>query len=328
MVSGLCNLGNTCSINSLLQCLSHSAPVVQFCNATDHQGRLTNELSKLIHVMVSGNALHNPRQFLTALYQGLPMLIHGEQHDICEVWMFLCEAVGKECFAASHFVDYNYPKEVLTLWKNTNIAYARMLIESSISLTKHNKETASKWTDMFQGLTITQVRCPRCTNIYHNFEPFVMLALDAQGYDDICSSIYGYLRTEYMSEWTCDKCNHRNNVEKDVRFWTLPPVLVISLKRFSYNPTTNAIVKHRNQMRIPKRFTIDAPFIVGPEQTDVTYELRGIAMHYGEMAGGHYVAIGKSENGFHVIDDASIQHIGDPQFNLADAYLMVFDRVA
>lgn len=42
-------------------------------------------------------------------------------------------------------------------------------------------------------------------------------------------------------KWQCPRCNTLVNCSKKIDIWKLPPILVITLKRFAYNTTGDKI---------------------------------------------------------------------------------------
>jgi len=96
----------------------------------------------------------------------------------------------------------------------------------------------------------------------------------------------------------CDTCHA--TVPMTYRPWltALPPVLVIQLKRFEYQPKTSDFVKISEPIPFPLRDLDMAPFVHGYTRARhgaALYELVGVVLHMGTTDRGHYTAYARSE---------------------------------
>ena len=83
----------------------------------------------------------------------------------------------------------------------------------------------------------------------------------------------------------CPNCKKHQRATKKFDLWSLPEVLVIHLKRFSY--TRSMRDKLDTLVEFPTRSLNMAPYILNPNPTDAVYDLIGVCNHYGGLGGGH-----------------------------------------
>lgn len=326
---GLANIGNTCSINALLQCLAHSRAVRRFFtqqNITiEHTGKfsLTDELVKLLREMWSGTTdVVVPREFIAALYEKCGALLpHGEQHDVCEVYTLLCDRVAEECFQKRALSKYILYAEDIAYWKSVNPCYAAIVSKASNAMKRHNAKNECPWLDMIQGVIVTQIQC-ECGETSHSFEPFIVLSIEICG-----SSLYecldAFFRPERLADWICDKCK-RKCATKLVRLWKLPRVLCVSFKRFGAN-----MHKDGRHIDVPEKFGISPDSVIGPQylnrKTKIVYNLCSVALHHGSIWGGHYTAIGRGnyEGQWIHYDDTTRANVPHP--NVTESYMIIYE---
>ena len=92
-------------------------------------------------------------------------------------------------------------------------------------------------------------------------------------------------RFSYIGNRYCPNCKKHQRATKKFDLWSLPEVLVIHLKRFSY--TRSLRDKLDTLVEFPTRGLNMAPYIIDPNPTDAVYDLIGVCNHYGGLGGGH-----------------------------------------
>jgi ubiquitin carboxyl-terminal hydrolase 8 len=113
----------------------------------------------------------------------------------------------------------------------------------------------------------------------------------------------------------------RHDILQTTLLWNLPTILIISLKRFSYNGTKNnkLIDFPVNDMNMNK-------YVSGYKKEN-HYELFGVCNHSGVSAGGHYTCYVKTFNKkWYLFNDQMVTEIKDNlnQIITAKAYCLFY----
>jgi ubiquitin carboxyl-terminal hydrolase 15 len=100
-----------------------------------------------------------------------------------------------------------------------------------------------------------------------------------------------YTKIEKLDEqdyWYCAKCKNHQPSTKKFDLWSLPPVLVVHLKRFSYSRTMRD--KIDTQVEFPLNDLDMSSYLINKkvaEKTSTKYNLIAVSNHYGSFGGGH-----------------------------------------
>ena len=307
---GLNNLGNTCGVNSLIQCIAHSPVLHDIITNTPHtcsdstavQSQLADVISKLHDTVVA------PHGFVNALYTAFKgIVLPGEQQDIVEMWMLIVDKIAEE-------VGVEVPVPVHDTEFVNKILAARHM---------HNNKKVSRWIDAVQGTQLSVIECP-CEFQQANVEVFTNIAVNlpqqapAQGPLEITDLIRDYFALESLGCWKCDQCKLVGGAfKRNILIAEPPPVLIVSLKRFTSNGA-----KINVQVEVAEFF----------QCKDTNYKLMAIGQHHGVHFGGHYVAICRRMNGetagWSLYDDEHVYDLGpELRYEKSCVYFLVYERM-
>lgn len=128
--------------------------------------------------------------------------------------------------------------------------------------------------------------------------------------------------------WYCPNCKKHQQASKKLDLWRLPEVLVIHLKRFSYNRYT------KNKLEVLVDFPIHgldlSRYVVSNTQEPINqYKLYAISNHYGNMGGGHYTAYvyHEAEDKWYDFDDRYVSHVSHDSIKSSAAYVLFYKRI-
>lgn len=362
---GLANVGNTCGMNALLQCVAHTNALRNFflLSSCVDQARardgceysIVKELKLLLYQLWQETTAEGtegiglvPRRFAHAFEEATRgRLDYGDQMDMSEVWMVLLDAFERELSTApGETTKQDAPPPWPQTWDSAEAdAFARMASLASETWTRFFAKLPRLWAPLVNGIQVGQIVCGNepCKYVHHNFEPFSCISIDIPEREPgapnhtvhLGECFAHYFRAEMMSEWVCDKCKggakgDRHPSEKLTRFWWAPAVLVIVLKRFRQRPD-GRLSKSHVPVDIPAAFD----FLPGTELARLNasaeagkYKLSAIGCHFGSLQGGHYTALAPEHGQWYHFDDLRISPVSTEQIlqNNSHAYMLFYER--
>lgn len=326
MYQGLANTGNTCSINTLVQCIGHCPLLREFLLETSipvqkketQKYSIYEELKELLRQMWKEHNSLVPQRFLAAFYESIGEAYSpGDQFDFTEMWMLLLQNLLEE----THQPKYLSPHQQVQVYPHPALEYVQKLSHTAWStfFAKNN----SPLNDLVHGTQIQQIQCTACKRTYHNVEPISFLYVDIE--DGMEQGMEKLLSSEQVDEWTCDTCKQKGGI-RTLRFWRLPKVWVIILKRF------NHMQKLGHPVHVLPEFTVGKEIEMATStepSAAIQYELKAMGNHYGSLHGGHYNAICKNKQDWCLYDDLSVQKI--PQIETVfqenrHVYVLFYER--
>ncbi len=302
-LTGLANLGNTCFLNSTLQCLSHTYELNEFLNLENGNGKkvyetklnripdtlILMEWDKLRKLMWSENCTINPAGFVDSIQKVATIkdavIFSGyAQNDLTEFLTFLID-----CFHNS------LKREVTMNIKGSARNQVDKLAMKCFEMMKnmYNKEY-SELLKIFYGIHVSQVKSVESNYSNITPEPFFNLTLEIDSFHSLKSSIKSYTSTENMvdeNKLYNDELDRKENGEKRLIFWSLPDILVITLKRFTPGRRKNQVYVDFPLENLDLR-----EFVIGYKRESCIYDLYGICNHSGGVMGGHYTSFVKNAN--------------------------------
>lgn len=274
----LLNVGNTCAINSLLQCInSCKISVEHFKKPNDNT--LSKALLELLHLMqIYEEKKIKPTNFLKLLYNSFTIFRPREQLDSQEVWTLLSNKVFEET----------------SIPINLNKSFSSFIHQKAFKqIAQHNNNKTSLWNDIFQGVTLQILVCQNCHNRTYNFETFYSLSINMC--NDIVQSLQEYFTKDITDEIDCENCKRKHKQVKFIKFYKLPKFLIISLNRYN-----NLGQKMLSKIDINTNIMLSHN-ILYENKNNINLTLLGHINHFGSINSGHYNAVNYQEN--IIIDD-------------------------
>ncbi|XP_055881361.1 ubiquitin carboxyl-terminal hydrolase 15-like [Biomphalaria glabrata] len=139
-----------------------------------------------------------------------------------------------------------------------------------------------------------------------------------------------FMKEEQLSDkdpWFCPDCKQHKQATKKFDLWSLPEVLIIHLKRFSYNRYC------RDKIDVLVEFPTHGldlrKYIINEDSTECdVYDLIAVTNHYGGLGGGHYTAfaMNKDDGNWYYFDDSSVTSSSEESVVTKAAYVLVYQR--
>lgn len=313
MVNGLKNLGNTCFINSGMQCLAAFPEFIDLLTIEAAPGPVT---SLMAHVLKEVNDASPPGNCSTILHlvkylQDHMMCKHNEQGDTQEFILRILDRIHKECFKLHPHLTAQ--KEQVT----TRSQHLRSIMEThwSYACTRDGGESAI--TRMWYGQYVSQVQCNSCKNITYSPEIFASINLMPPPnirHATLKDCMTHYFAPETVEGFQCDACKRITLAEKTVRLWKLPRVLMIAMPPYMFQGFKVDCVQD-----------IDVSKYCLDTEQQSSFSIQAVTSHVGNVHGGHYCATRKdATHSWHEFDDEVVKKAHEMSFGRP--YLLFFKQ--
>jgi ubiquitin carboxyl-terminal hydrolase 4/11/15 len=182
---GLGNMGNTCFMNSALQCLAHNKELSDYFltgvyrdelnpdNPLGMHGAIAEAFGALLHRIwdpSGSSSSYSPREFKQALQRFAPQFSGYQQHDSQELVAFLLDGLHEDLNRVLKKPYVEKPD-----WEGGGdlelIQHARK------SWDGYMLRNDSVIVDLFQGQYMSTLVCPECQKVSITFDPFMYLTL-------------------------------------------------------------------------------------------------------------------------------------------------------
>lgn len=346
-------------MNSVLQCLSHSNLLREYClnsrlsneinSSSRMKGMLIRSFSELLNELWSPknagpSSYINPEKFKLQIQKFAPRFTGYSQQDAQEFLRYLLQGLHEDV----NTVAGGNPSNSATNIKNEQNEQEKAREAWKRYLTIDD----SKIVDIFVGQLKSELKCTCCGHVSTTYDPFWDLSLPIPQQQQQSSSSNGYSSSysrqsstvtlaDCMDAFTkeeildgdekptCEKCKTRRKCTKKFSIQRFPPILVLHLKRFSgerYRSRLSTLI----QFPVTK-FDLSA-YVCQKSGTSPAprYDLYAVSNHTGTPLMGHYTAYckrGHVDRPWYLFDDTRVVSVNESCVVSSEAYVLFYEII-
>ncbi|XP_023136194.1 ubiquitin carboxyl-terminal hydrolase 42 isoform X1 [Amphiprion ocellaris] len=280
--AGLQNMGNTCFLNSALQCLTYTPPLANYMLTREHSKTchepgfcmMCTMQNHIIQVFANSGNVIKPIGVLNELKRIAKHFRYGSQEDAHEFLRYTVDAMQKSCLPG----------------------------------TKLDRQTQATTFihQVFGGYLRSRVKCLNCKAVSDTFDPFLDVTLEIKTAPSVSKALEQFVKPEQLDDenaYKCTKCKKMVTASKRFTIHRSSNVLTLSLKRFA-NFNGGKITK---DVKYPEYLDL-RPFMSQSQGEPQLYGLYAVLVHSGfNCHAGHYFCYIKASNGqWYQMNDSSV----------------------
>ncbi|XP_068200782.1 uncharacterized protein [Palaemon carinicauda] len=296
---GLCNMGNTCYMNSALQVLmkaleKHADHLSENFNGSSLTGGLVaNEMQRLIGLRGKEKVVR-PVEFRNLMANVKAAYGTKEQQDASEFFFDVLERLNDDL----NRVQDHKGNKVVSMENIKDDKPDDILAQ--IFTEKNNELGHSMITDLFQGLNRFTKLCGSCGKRSVDFSMSMDVGLPfptANQRYSLQELLENRFQEELLDGYKCDFCHERGQVVRKEDLYVLPDYLVLRLNRFAFSMETFTMQKIDSAVEFPEEMRLGDFSGVNGKPNEKCYDLLGVVNHYGNLNFGHYTSVVKGDDG-------------------------------
>ncbi|CAK8540370.1 unnamed protein product [Lathyrus sativus] len=301
--AGLANLGNTCFLNSITQCFTHTVPLVEGLLSCHHSSDGHNGYCVICAFryqmqcsLQSTGTVISPEILVDNLRHFSSMFRRHQQEDAHEFMQCALDKLDS-CF--------------LSLKKNDP--------------TFEGENVVNK---VFGGSLVSKLRCCTCGRSSDTNEPLIDLSLEIENADSLSSALESFTMVENIAEeLKCEGCNEEVSMEKQLMLNQTPSIAAFHLKRFK----TDGFFVEKIDKHIDFPLELDLqPYTILNENSNVPlkYDLYAVVVHIGFLSNsGHYFCfVRTAPDTWHKLDDSKVTKVSEKTVLSQEAYVLFYAR--
>uniref|UniRef100_A0A8C5PTT1 Ubiquitin carboxyl-terminal hydrolase n=1 Tax=Leptobrachium leishanense TaxID=445787 RepID=A0A8C5PTT1_9ANUR len=310
---GLRNLGNTCFMNAVLQCLSSTKSLRDYILCQEYryeqpgnckgQQELTEAFADVLVSLWSPEVTDavNPSRLKSVFQKYVPSFTGYSQQDAQEFLKFFMDRIhveiNRKCRKPPSILSDTKrpmpvePQDSLSDDERANQMWKRYL-----------EREDSKVVDLFVGQLKSCLKCQSCGYRSPTFEVFCDLSLPIPK--------------------ICDRCRQRTKSTKKLTIQRFPRILILHLNRFS---TTRFSIKKCSVFVDFPLQKLNLKEFASEKAGSPVYNLYALCNHSGSVHYGHYTAYCKGQSGWCAYNDARTSPISESQIASSEGYVLFYE---
>ncbi|NXJ02646.1 UBP42 hydrolase, partial [Psophia crepitans] len=212
--AGLCNPGNMCYLNSVLQCLTYTPPLANYLLSGEHRQSCPQQgfcmmcimEGHVIRALCSSGSDLVPLTVIRSLNRIGEHFELGMQEDAHDFLRCTVEAMQSACLSGCSDLD--------TSSQSTTIVH-----------------------QIFGGFLRSRVTCLSCSAVSDSYETFLDVSLEIEATSSVTAALEDFVKPEQLDGENCFRCHSCDKMvaaSKRLTVQCLPMVLTLCLKRFQY----------------------------------------------------------------------------------------------
>ncbi|KAF8507854.1 cysteine proteinase [Hysterangium stoloniferum] len=302
--AGFINTGNTCFLNSVLQCLIHTSPLQHLLKqhgSSIDKCRVSDGFCMACKLRdTTENTFTRDRPFIpTTMVQNLHRIAkhmrRGRQEDAHEFLRYSVDALQRSCLVG--YPSKLDPKIAQTTWVHK----------------------------LFGGRLRSRVTCGSCDHASDTFDAILDLSIDIHGVTSLKQALTKFVQIDHLrgaNKYKCERCKKPVNAEKQFTVHDAPMCLTVHLKRFTP-------LGRKLGHAIDYPHSLDLQPAMSEGQHGPRYGLYGVISHAGGGPNsGHYYAHVKGPDGWYEANDELVtRSSANAVTGRKNAYMLFYMRV-
>ncbi|XP_074574270.1 ubiquitin carboxyl-terminal hydrolase 25-like isoform X2 [Curcuma longa] len=320
---GLKNLGNSCYLNSVLQCLAYTPPLAQFCLSFRHSSLcksvfanreecpfciLERQIARSL-TLDGANTTEAPSKILKCLSLFAEHFRWGRQEDAHEFLRYVIDACHNAC---------------IKIHKQSGGGGASGGVANGDSKVDELSGPSTVMKEIFGGALLSQVKCLSCKGDSNKVDEIMDICLDVFHSSSLKDALARFFQPEVLdgnNKYSCSNCKKLSVAKKQMFILRAPNVLVIQLKRFEgiHGGKINRNIDFDELLGLSKFMSNTS------QDPEPEYSLFGCIVHSGfSPESGHYYAYIKDASGrWFCCNDAHVS-LSSSQEVLSEKVYMLF----